>query len=68
MGAWAPTIKLGVRFKLMHTATPWTHAPDLLRRRHQGMHAHNRAHADSTVSHIPYKIVTIALKLEEFLT
>ena len=54
MGAWAPTIKLGDPFKLMHTATPWTHVPDLLRRRHQGMHAHNRAHADSIVSHRLY--------------
>ena len=71
MGAWAPSIKLGDIFKLVQTATPWTHVPDRLRRRQQEMHTHNRAHALTALSatHTQgYKVVTIALKLEEFLT
>ena len=70
MGAWAPSIKLGDIFKLMQTATPWTHVPDLLHRRQQGVHTHNRAHAMTALSAtIPdNNVIVIALKLEEFLT
>ena len=50
MGAWAPTIKLSVQFKLMQTTTPWTHIPALIHRRQQGMHTHNRAHALTALS------------------
>ena len=49
-GAWAPSIKLGDIFKLMQTATPWTHVPGLLCRRQEGMHTHNWPHALTALS------------------